>query len=140
MIAVFGVLRIKQLGKIFMIKKYIYVVAFSCLCMYSPDGQASDISPLDVSAICDFNDIFDIDDDEQITVRKYDVEEAEVAALEEFAQEPTPPSEATIVMRQIGLKMLIGYLAAKEYIESMWGSAKKNVTRFRSWVMHEEID
>ncbi len=117
-----------------MIKKYIYVVAFSCVCIYSFNTKTNDTAFADMNAVCDFDDIFDTDDEEQITVRKYDVEEQEVAALEEFAEEPTPPSEATIVMRQIGLKMLIGYLAVKDYIESMWGSAKKNATRFKSWV------
>lgn len=123
-----------------MIKKYIFVVTFSCLCVCSLNAQENDISSTDVRVECDFDDIFDIDDEEQVNVRKYDVEEQEVAALEEFAEEPTPPSEATIIMRQIGLKMLIGYLAVKEYVESMWGNAKKNATRFKSWVMSEKND
>ncbi|MGE0009335.1 MAG: hypothetical protein AB7F19_02225 [Candidatus Babeliales bacterium] len=94
------------------------------------DGESSDF---------EFTDILEVDDDEQLEIHKHDAEEEEIEALEEFAEKPTPPSQATILMRQFGLKMLIGYLAMRSYIENMWARVRTNVVRFKSWVLNEHI-
>lgn len=124
-----------------MLKKYIFVLMFSCATMsafateFSEQNENSD----DASELLQFDDIFD-DEEDQAALRKINIEEAEVSALEEFAEEPTIPSETTIMLQQLGVKIVLGYLAMKDYIESWWSTTKRSVTRFKAWVLREQID
>ncbi len=85
----------------------------------------------------EFADIFAVEDDEQTELSRDDAEELEIEGLQEYGQKPTTPSQATVVMRQLGLKVLIGYIAMRGYMENMWASIKSNLVRFRSWVLRE---
>ena len=94
----------------------------------------------ETDTLSEFTDIFVIEDAEQLGVHKHDAEEGEMDALEEFAEKPVAPSQATILMRQAGLKVLIGYLAMRGYFENVWVSICTNAARFKSWVLREQID
>lgn len=88
----------------------------------------------------DFTDIFDNEDDDQVQLHEHDAEEVELEHLGEKVVPATPPSKATLMMQQLGIKVLIGYLAMRSYFENMWSSIKHNTYRFKSWVLREQID
>lgn len=121
-----------------MIKKSIYLFTALSICSITICTGMREASCDDVSETSEFTDIFDVEDEEEILLREHDSEEIEIESLEEFAVKPTPPSQATVLMRQMGIKMLIGYIAMRTYFESMWSNVKVNAARLRSWVMREQ--
>lgn len=124
---------------VFMKKKFLFLF-IGLNYFVSIHADSKNLVPDDTDTLSEFTDIFDIEDAEQLEVHKHDAEEGELDALEEFAEKPAAPSQATILMRQAGLKVLIGYLAMRSYFENMWESLCNNAARFKSWVLREQID
>lgn len=123
----------------FMKKKFLFLF-IGLNYFVSTHADSKNLVSEDTDTLSEFTDIFDIEDAEQLEVHKHDAEEGEMDSLEEFAEKPAAPSQATILMRQAGLKVLIGYLAMRGYFENVWVSICSNAARFKSWVLREQID
>ncbi len=129
-------------------RNYLYMLTICLLCTLCVHSQAEDVdnnkqqtqetitaSSADEAVLDTFDDLLSMDFHEDgLEMHEHLEEEIELAALEPYASKPSTPSELSVFMRKVGIKMLIGYIAFRTYFDQTWGNLMGSATRLRQWI------